>query len=148
LGIKVRLPKSDGYHMWTEDEIGAFEGKHPIGSKARLALALGLYTAQRRGDVVKIGRQHIRDGVLRFRQNKTGATLAIPVHAELQEIINELAEPSFRDNSGNLGSRETAYFFATRTTFRVLTPEKRSRFYFRNFYKCARGESMVIIGGA
>jgi len=88
LGIKVRLPKSDGYHTWTEDEIGAFETKHPIGSKARLALALGLYTAQRRGDVVKIGRQHIRDGVLRLRQNKTGATLAIPVHADLQEIIN------------------------------------------------------------
>jgi integrase len=88
LGIRVKLPKSDGYHTWTEDEIAAFEAHWPIGSKPRLALALGLYTAQRRGDVVRIGRQHIRDGVLRLRQNKTGATLAIPVHAALQEIIN------------------------------------------------------------
>jgi integrase len=44
-----------------------------------LALALGLYTAQRRGDVVKIGRQHIRDGVLTLRQGKTGTALSIPI---------------------------------------------------------------------
>ena len=50
--------------------------------------ALGLYTAQRRGDVVRIGRQHIRDGVLTVRQQKTGTTLAIPVHAELAQIID------------------------------------------------------------
>ena len=55
--------------------------------KPRLALALGLYTAQRRGDVVRIGRQHIRDGVLTVRQQKTGATLAIPVHPDLAAII-------------------------------------------------------------
>jgi integrase len=87
LGIKVRLPKSGGYHTWTEDEIAAFEARHPVGSKARLALALGLYTAQRRGDVVHIGRQHIRDGVLTVRQQKTGASLLIPVHPDLSAII-------------------------------------------------------------
>jgi integrase len=86
-GIRVKLPKSDGYHTWTEDEIAQFEAHWPIGSKPRLALALGLYTAQRRGDVVHIGRQHIRDGVLSLRQEKTGATLAIPVHSDLAAII-------------------------------------------------------------
>jgi integrase len=87
LAIRVKMPKSDGYHTWTEDEIAAFEALHPIGSKPRLALALGLYTAQRRSDVVRIGRQHIRDGVLTIRQQKTGATLMIPVHADLGRII-------------------------------------------------------------
>jgi integrase len=48
---------------------------------------LSAYTAQRRGDVVRIGRQHIRDGVLTIRQQKTGAMLAIPVHRELAAII-------------------------------------------------------------
>jgi integrase len=86
-GLKIRVPKSDGHHTWSEDEIAAFEAHHPIGSKARLALALGLYTAQRRGDVIRIGRQHIRAGVLSVRQEKTGAALAIPVHPELQDII-------------------------------------------------------------
>jgi integrase len=87
-GIRVKVPKSDGHHTWAEDEIGAFEARHAVGSKARLALALGLFTAQRRGDVTRIGRQHIRNGVLTVRQQKTGAMLAIPVHAELQKIID------------------------------------------------------------
>jgi integrase len=57
--------KSDGFHSWTEDEIAQFETTHPIGSRARLAFALLLYTGQRRSDVAKMGRQHIRDGMLR-----------------------------------------------------------------------------------
>src|SRR5262249_25990383 len=87
LGIRLKVPKSDGHHTWTKDEIAVFESRYPTGSKARLALALGLYTAQRRGDVVRIGRQHIRDGVLTVRQQKTGVTLAIPVHPDLTAII-------------------------------------------------------------
>jgi len=86
-GVQVRRPKSDGFHTWTDDEVAQFEAHWPVGSKPRLALALGLYTAQRRGDVVRIGRQHIRDGVLTVRQEKTGVTLAIPVHPELARII-------------------------------------------------------------
>jgi integrase len=86
-GIRVKVPKSDGFHTWSEDEIAAFEARHPIGSKPRLALALGLYTAQRRGDVVRIGRQHIKDNTLTVRQTKTGTTLTIPVHSDLAAII-------------------------------------------------------------
>jgi integrase len=87
-GIKLKAVKSDGLHTWSDDEIAQFEAHHPIASKARLALALGLYTAQRRGDVIRIGRQHIRDGVLTVRQEKTGMALAIPVHPHLQTIID------------------------------------------------------------
>jgi integrase len=86
-GVKLKTPKSDGHHTWSEDEIAQFEAHHPIGSKPRLALALGLFTAQRRGDVVHIGRQHIKDGVLTVRQQKTGVTLAIPIHPDLAAII-------------------------------------------------------------
>jgi integrase len=86
-GIRLKVPKSDGHHTWSETEIAAFEEYHPIGSKARLALALGLHTGQRRGDVIRIGRQHIRDGVLTVRQQKTGVTLALAVRPELAEII-------------------------------------------------------------
>jgi integrase len=50
--------------------------------------ALGLYTAQRRGDVVRMGRQHIRNGELAVRQQKTGASLVLPVLPELQAIID------------------------------------------------------------
>jgi integrase len=86
-GIRLKVPKSDGRHTWSEHEIAAFEAHHAVGSKPRLALALGLYTGQRRGDIIQIGRQHIRDGVLTVRQQKTGTTLALPVRSELAEII-------------------------------------------------------------
>ena len=54
--------KGDGFHSWTIEEIRQFEERHPIGTSARLALALALYTGQRRSDIVQFGRQHVRDG--------------------------------------------------------------------------------------
>ena len=86
--VKAVRVKSDGYHSWSEGEIAQFENTHPVGSKARLAMALLLYTWQRRADVIKMGRQLVRDGVLHVKQQKTGAQLFIPVHAHLQEIID------------------------------------------------------------
>jgi len=88
-GIKVR---TGGFHSWSEDEIAAFEARHPIGTRARLALALLLYSAQRRSDVVRMGRQHVRDGVLTIQQQKTGMTVDVPLHFELKTILD--ATPS------------------------------------------------------
>jgi integrase len=88
VGVKRVKIKTDGYRTWTEDDIAAFEARHPVGTRARLALGLLLYTGQRRSDVVQIGRQHIRDGILYLRQQKTGAPLAIPVHPILQAVLD------------------------------------------------------------
>jgi integrase len=85
--VKAIRARSDGHHSWTDDEIARFEQVHPIGTRARLALALLLYTGQRRGDVIRLGRQHVRGGILYVKQEKTGAELAIPVHAELAAIL-------------------------------------------------------------
>lgn len=85
--VKPFRIKSKGYHTWTEAEIAAFELRHPLGSKARLALALMLWTGQRRGDAIRMGRQHISDKRLRVTQQKTGATVSIPVMPALAEAI-------------------------------------------------------------
>jgi integrase len=53
--------KSTGFHTWTVEEVRQYEERHPIGTKARLALGLLLFTGQRRSDVASFGRQHIRD---------------------------------------------------------------------------------------
>src|SRR5262249_18759408 len=87
-GIKIKLPKSDGYYSWNEDDVAKYEVTHAIGTKARLAMALPLYTAQRRSDIIRMGPQHIRDGVLHVRQAKTGVMLEIPVHPDLRRIID------------------------------------------------------------
>ncbi|MGO9329589.1 MAG: tyrosine-type recombinase/integrase [Steroidobacteraceae bacterium] len=87
----IKLPplKSDGIHAWTEDEIAQFEERHPVGTKARLALALLLDTAQRRGDVILMGRQHIHSGAIHVRQNKTGEHLIIPIYPSLQAVLDK-----------------------------------------------------------
>lgn len=88
-GIRVTVPKSDGHHTWSEDEIAQFQTVHSIGSKARLALAIGLYTALRRSDAVRIGRQHIKgDELVILRIQKTKVPLVLPVLPELRRIID------------------------------------------------------------
>lgn len=84
--------QSDGYHTWSEAEVAIFEARHPIGTKARLAMALMLYTGQRRSDVILFGKQHVTAGRIKFTQfknrNRKPITLEIPIHPELQKIID------------------------------------------------------------
>jgi integrase len=84
---KLPTAKGEGYHSWNEAEIERFEHHHPIGSRARLAFALLLYTGQRRSDVVRMGRQHVSDGAISVRQVKTGREVWIPVHEALESIL-------------------------------------------------------------
>ena len=97
---------SDGFHSWTMEEVAKFEQHHALGSKARLALALLLYTGQRRSDVVRLGPQHIKDGWLTLTQKKNRSrkpvTLSIPVLPELEAVID--ATPT-----GNLAFLVTAF---------------------------------------
>jgi integrase len=62
---------TDGFHTWTADEVHQFEERHPVGTQARLALALLLFLGVRGSDLVTLGRQHVKDGWLRFVPAKT-----------------------------------------------------------------------------
>ena len=86
-GIKPTKTRSGEIHSWTEEEIAQFEEKYPLGTRARLAMALFLYTAQRRGDVVRMGPSDIHDGILTVAQQKSGSSLEIPVHPALTAIL-------------------------------------------------------------
>lgn len=91
-GVKGFKVKSEGFATWSEADIATFEAKHPIGTKPRLALALLLYTGQRRGDVVRMGWQHVTGDRIALRQNKTGAVLQIKMHPVLLEAIAHTAK--------------------------------------------------------
>lgn len=90
---KVRHTKA-GFLTWEEHQIAAFTDHHKPGTRAHLALTLLLYTGQRRSDVVRIGRQHIRKGVLSVIQQKTGQDVHIPLHPDLSATLDALR----RDN--------------------------------------------------
>jgi integrase len=83
---------STGFHAWTIDEVRQFEERHPIGTKARLALGLLLLTGQRRSDVIRFGRQHVRANKITFTQhkgrNRKPKKLTLPVLPALQDIID------------------------------------------------------------
>ncbi|MGA8758837.1 MAG: tyrosine-type recombinase/integrase, partial [Stellaceae bacterium] len=106
-GIERIKAKAGRIHTWTEAEIAQFETHYPVGSRARMAMALLLYSGQRRSDVVRMGPQHIRNGVLFVRQQKTGMekadeVLEIPVHPDLARIIAA-------SECGNLAFLTTSY---------------------------------------
>jgi integrase len=74
-------------HTWTDDELSQFERRWPLGTRERLAFALLLYTGQRAGDVVKMRRSELSDGLIGVIQEKTGAELSIPLHPALLAAI-------------------------------------------------------------
>ena len=88
-GIKRLRTKGDGFHTWTEAEVARFEARHPSASMARLALALLLYTGQRRSDAITLGRQHVRGGRISVKQQKTKARLEIPTHHHLSVELEQ-----------------------------------------------------------
>jgi integrase len=83
---------STGYHTWTVDEVRQFEEHHPIGTKARLALALLMLTGQRRSDIVRFGKQHLKGRKLTFTQhkgrNRKPKKLALPMLPALQSVVD------------------------------------------------------------
>src|SRR5262252_1171681 len=80
-------PKSGGFPVWTEDDVANYESCWPIGTKERVWLGVLLYTGLRRGDAVRLGRQHVRDGVATIKTEKTGITVTIPILPALNKIL-------------------------------------------------------------
>jgi integrase len=68
-----------------------FRQHHVLGTRARLAFELLLNTVQRRGDVIRMGPQHVKNGLLNVRQTKTREHLALPILSELQAALDATA---------------------------------------------------------
>jgi len=112
-GVKAPTTKGAGFPVWTDSDLDAFEKKWPLGTRQRLAYALLLYTGLRRGDAVRVGRQHVRDGVLRIKTEKTGIDVAIPIlpdlaaaidagpTGDLSYIVGEKGAPMTKESFGN-----------------------------------------------
>jgi integrase len=83
--IKVR---TDGFHSWTVAEVEKFRDRHPLGTKARLALDMLLYLGLRRSDVILAGRQHVKNEVLSLQTTKTGAWVHVPILPALRASID------------------------------------------------------------
>lgn len=76
---RMRMPTSDGFAPWTLAEIDAYRAKWPNGTIQRWAMELIYWTGARTCDAVRIGPGMIdADGVLAFKQKKTGKFAYVP----------------------------------------------------------------------
>lgn len=95
-GIRKLPVKSRGFIAWTTADLRQYVNRHPAGTKAHLVLMILIFTACRRSDLVKLGRQHIADidglKVLSFTQTKGGNNesqrVTIPILPPLMKAIN------------------------------------------------------------
>lgn len=79
--------KAQGFVPWTEEHVAAFYRHWPQGTRQRVWLDVLLYTGLRRGDAVRFGRQHVRDGIGKIRTEKSGGEVEVTL-----AILPELAE--------------------------------------------------------
>jgi len=110
------LKSGEGFPVWTEEDVAAYEARWPLGTRQRVWIAVLLYTGLRRGDAVRIGRQHVRDGVATIKTQKTNTEVHIPLLPPLIEILavgptSDLAficglngKPLTKESFGNLFS--------------------------------------------
>jgi integrase len=117
IGVENPPPKkSDGFLPWTEEHVAAYERRWPVGTRQRVWVDVLLYTGLRRGDAVRFGRPHVRDGVGTIKTEKSGYTVAVtlpilPVLAatleagpcgDLTFIAGERGQPLTKESFGNL----------------------------------------------
>jgi integrase len=107
-------PKSDGFAAWSEDDIAAYESRWPMGTRQRVWLDVLIYTGLRRGDAVRFGRQHVRNGVGTIKTEKTDTEVTLPILpvlaktleagpcGDLTYIAGENGRPLTKESFGNL----------------------------------------------
>ena len=67
--------------------MGAYDKRWPIGTRQRVWLDVLLYTGLRRGDAVRLGRQHVRDGIASLKTKKTDILLVLPILPALADTL-------------------------------------------------------------
>lgn len=88
--VKVVKHETKGYETWKAEDIAKFRGYWKPGTPQRIAMEILLYTGLRRADAVRLGPQHIKDGVIEIVAQKTGAELSIPIDAEFRAVLDTI----------------------------------------------------------
>ena len=86
----IKLPKSKGHHTWTDDEIEQYRAYWPLGTQQRLVMEFALETASRKGEVVRLGPQHVRNGRIRIERIHGSEDVDIPISPELQTACDAM----------------------------------------------------------
>ena len=87
-GIEAPARRRDaGIRPWTEEDVAAYESDGRSERGNAYGWTCLLYTGLRRGDAVRLGRQHVRDGIATIKTEKTGTIVTIPILPVLAETL-------------------------------------------------------------
>jgi integrase len=86
----IKMPKSKGHHTWTDEEIAQYRAHWPLGTQQRLVMEFALETASRRGEVVRFGPQHVKNGRIRIERTHGSDDVDIPISPELQAACDAM----------------------------------------------------------
>jgi integrase len=94
-GIRLgKKPKTDGFATWSLDAIERYRDHWAPGTMQRLALEILFNTALRRSDAVRLGPDHVRNGVFSIQplktKNVTGIWVTMPLHADLIAALDAM----------------------------------------------------------
>lgn len=79
--------KTEGFTPWTAADVALYRARWPLGTRERVAGEILFNTGLRRSDVVRLGRQHVKDGVATIKTFKGGVTVHLPLMPALLEAI-------------------------------------------------------------
>jgi integrase len=85
--VETKPKRKGGYPPWTDEDMEKFEARWPRGTRERLLFDILCFTGLRIGDVARLGRQHIKNGVIKIDNEKTGMRVEIPVLPPLKATI-------------------------------------------------------------
>jgi integrase len=86
----IKMPKTKGHHTWTDEEIAQYRAYWPLGTQQRLVMEFALETASRRGEVVRFGPQHVRNGCIRIDRTHGSEDVDMPMSPELQAACDAM----------------------------------------------------------
>lgn len=113
VGVKVKRPKTEGFKIWPQDWHDKFKARWPLGSRPRLVYAVAYCTGLRRGDLVVVGRPHVKGNRGKLRTEKGKILAYFPFDDEVQEavtagpageltfIASEAGQPITKETLGN-----------------------------------------------
>jgi integrase len=79
--------EEDGHPTWSDEDLDAFEAAYSQGTRQRLIYEVLLCTGLRVGDAARVGPQHVKDGVLRLKTEKTRTWVALRVLPRLKHAL-------------------------------------------------------------
>lgn len=114
--LNPKRKTGEGFIPWTEEHVALYHKRWPLGTRQRVWLDVLLYSGLRRGDAVRYGRQHVRNGVGRIPTEKSGlkVTAVVPVlpilaktleagpTGEMTFICGANGNPLTKESFGNL----------------------------------------------